>query len=862
MNPPYFSWIIESDEQNLMQKSYHTTVMDDSNTVWDSGVIESDQSTFVSYAGESLTSRTIYQWTVTITDNQGNTASATAGFETALLEEGDWSAQWAESDMPHGKYKEGFGNQPPATLFRKGFLLSQEVKSARLYATCHGVYRLTLNGQRPDDREFAPEHTVYDKFLCYQTYDVSNLLQKGENALGMYVGDGWYCGPKTIPNIENFTPIHAVLFQLEVTYADGSSERIISDSNVKTTYGLVLFSDMFGGEKYDANQEIDDWDSPSFDDDAWKPTKPAGYGHNHLHAQAGAIVRPVMELPVSKLYTSPKGETIIDFGQNLAGRVKMKLNLPKGAEIQLDHFETTDQEGNYFNNIMFEVGGVGGGCEQRIVYVSNGKPSVYEPLFTFQGFRFVKITCAIDVKDADFTAVVLSTEKEDLSTFECSNQLLNRLYENTRWSQRSNMVSVPTDCPQREKAGWTGDVTIYAKTSLLNEDTTPFLSRWLKNMTLDQGENGAVPIVAPYEKHYVGLAAELGPVLGSVGLVGSAGWGDAAVQVPWAMYEVTGNTAVLRNQYDCMKRWCDYIIPTAKRDRGANELPEEIDQCLWNTGFHFGDWLIPSLTKDGYNMEQLIGAMTATLKFTAPVFGWLSISRMAEISCILGNEQDQKYYGEIADKMKQAIAVGVIDKDGNPPTELMGAYALLLNFDLVPEQFKTSFGDRLVKMIADNDGCLDTGFLGTPFLLDALCKIGHEDEAYKLLYQEKCPSWLHEVTHGATSIWESWYSYKEDGTPLPMSLNHYAFGCVDDWMFRYIGGMDMSKPGFKHIVIHPRPDASLTYAKRSFMSEFGLVESSWEKVDGKFVLNVTIPCNTTATVIMPSGVKHEIGSGR
>ena len=860
---PYFSWIMESsDEKDVMQTAYRLTIQhQDGSVVWDTGKVESDSSNYICYAGEPLESRSLYTWSVTIWDNKGGESGNESVFETAFLSKDEWKAIWAESALPRGKSKVGFGNQPPATMFRKAFQLKEGIASARLYATCHGVYRLTLNGRRPDDREFAPEFTAYEKYLCYQTYDVTRLLHSGQNALGMYVGDGWYAGRHTIQNIKNFKPVHAVLFQLEIMYLDGSSETICSDENMKTMNGPVLSSDLFAGEKYDANKEIPFWDTPDFDDASWKPVATKPYGYNNLKAQYGEPVRPAVTLSAAKIYTSAKGEKIIDFGQNLVGRVRMSINLPAGTEIVLDHFETPDIEGNYFNNVL-ATAGVGAGCDQRVAYISNGNAVEYEPLFAFMGFRYVRVTGLTEIRAEDFTAIALSSEKENTGTFECSNPLINRLYENTRWSQRSNMLSIPTDCPQREKAGWTGDILIYATTALLNEDATAFLTRWLQNLVCEQDKSGAVPIVVPYVKPYAKMAKLMGLMKRNKGMVASAGWADAAVIVPYSMYQVTGNTVILDEQYDSMKRWCGYIINTAKTQRGSKKIPKEIDQYLWNTGFHFGEWLVPSLTTKGFSsMSELKKGIESTLVYIAPIFGWYSVFTMAKIAGVLGKEEDERYFTEIAGKMKDAIQRGIIDEKGNMPTELMGAYALPIYFDLVPEQHKKLFADKLAKMIGDNGSCLDTGFLGTPFLLDALCKTGRLDLAYSLLYQEKCPSWLYEVKHGATTIWESWYAFKEDGTPMTVSLNHYAFGCVGDWMFRYITGIDKEQVGFKHIVINPRPDSSLTYAKRVFASQYGDIICNWERKDGKFEIEVSIPCNTTATIILPDGDEKKVGSG-
>ena len=859
---PYFSWIIQSEEQDVMQSAYKIIVKSDENQeVWNTGKIESADSNFIKYAGSLLLSCRQYKWEVTVWDNKGNECISNASFETAFLNPSEWQAKWAESKLPRGKCKPGFGNQPPATMFRKDFNLRGNISSARLYATCHGVYQMTINGKLVDNREFAPEFTVYEKYLCYQTYDIHHLLSTGDNAIGMYVGDGWYAGSQTQPS-KRKNAKHAVLFQLHVIYDDGREEIVCSDNNVKTMYGPVLFSDLFSGEKYDANNEIPGWDNAGFNDAAWQSTVVKPYGYENLKAQYGEPVRPVMEVPAVELYTSPKGEKIIDFGQVLTGKVRFKINIPKKAQIILDHFETPDKDGNYFNNVLSEGEiGIGLGCDQRVVYVSNGKASIYEPYFTFLGFRYIRVAGLDEINIEDFTAIVLSSDKTNLGTFECSNPLINKLYANIRWSQRSNTLSIPTDCPQREKAGWTGDISIYATTALLNEGATPFLTRWMQNLVCEQRKNGAVPIVIPYVKTYERISRMLALMRRDFNMVASAGWGDAAVIVPYSMYQVTGNSVILQEQYESMKNWCNYVINKAKTKKGSMKLPKEIDQYLWNTGSHFGEWLVPSLTKDGYSMANIKKGIESTLVYIAPIFGWYSVSTMAEIASLLGNDDDKNYYHDIANKMKDAIAKGLIDENGNMPTELMGAYLLPIYFDLVPEIHKKHFADKLVKMIADNNGCLDTGFLGTPFLLDALCKIGRLDVAYEILYQEKCPSWLYEVKQGATSIWESWYAFKEDGNPMVMSLNHYAFGCVADWMFRYINGIDKSKAGFKHIIINPQPDDSLSFARRSFFSEYGEIICNWERRGGKFIVEVKIPCNTTATIILPTGEELTTGSG-
>ncbi len=854
---PYFSWKMESMEQNVLQTAYQVVVCKrGKGEVWNTGKVITEASSYIVYEGEPLESCTEYVWTVTVWDNKGNEAVSSAKFETAFLRKTDWKAKWIDSPLPMGKRKQGYGNQLPAAMFRKAFALKKEVKKARLYVTCHGIYELSLNGAAVDERKFAPEFTSYGNTLCYQTYDVTAKLCKGSNALGMYVGDGWYCGVHTKPDMKNYKPIHAVLFQLEIEYADGEKETVISDENVKVSEGPVRFSDLFDGERYDANRIQKGWDTPDFDDSKWMPGMVAQYGYETLDAQLGEPVRTVMEVPCAKVIVTPNGDKVLDFEQVVCGGVRMKVNVPKGMTVKLEHSEVLDKNGNFKMNIL------AGTADQTLEYISDGTARVYEPHFSFQGFRYIRVTGIEDVKAEDFTAQIYSTQKENAGTFACSNAKVNRLYENTRWSQRANMLSIPTDCPQREKAGWTGDIQVYATAALLNEDISIFLTRWLKSLALEQKENGAVPMIVPMTGLYIPAFGLFGKLFGNEdGIAASAGWSDAAVLVPWQMYQVTGNTAILRQQYDSMKKWCDYVIRAAKTKhvRGT-KLPREKEQYLWNTGYHWGEWLIPSMSKNGYGLET-VKSVFQTRKYIAPAYAYYAIRSMAEAAAAIGQVEDARYYDDMAAKIRSAFMDWITANEGKMPIELMGAYLIPLYFDLVPESYQNHFEKRFVQLIEENDYCLDTGFLATPFFFDTLCKIGRRDLAYKVFYQEKAPSFMAELNQGATTIWESWFTYNEEGEPFHVSLNHYSFGCVDDWMFRTITGINKTMPGFKHIVIAPTPDESLTWAERSFDSTYGTITSKWRKENGQFILNVAIPCNTTATVKMPDGTEHKTGSG-
>lgn len=859
---PYFSWKIESDENDTCQLSYHITVRNDNKTVWDSGVNESGKTAFISYEGEPLESSTRYFWEVEVKDNHGNTTSCESSFETALLKKTDWKGNWVESTLPVVKRKKGFGNQPAPTLFRKDFSLSGEIKKARLYVTCHGIYEASINGKRVDDRTFAPEYSSYDSYLSYQTYDVTSLLQDGQNVLGLYVADGWYFGPNTTMNKKTAKQPHAIIYQLEVELADGKKYCIYSDGSEKCSTGPVCFSDLFAGEKYDANKEIPGWDTPECNTDSWAAVKRTNESLNNLHAQIGEPVRTAAEVKAVRAYVSPKGEHIIDFGQNMAGRVRFHVNAPKGTLITLEHFETTDQNGNYFDNIL-GTSGIGEGCEQKVEYVSSGKEAVYEAKFTFHGFRYVRVSGLKTVDPADFTAIALSTDKKNVGEFSCSDSRLNRLYENTRWSQRSNMISIPTDCPQREKAGWTGDIGIYAATALQNEDVTGFLTRWLKSVSADQGKDGHIPMVVPHNQTYKSMSVLLGFAGGFKGSIGVAGWGDACVLVPKAMYELTGNKEILRQQYETMKKWADFILYTSAKYRGNRKLPKEVDKLLWNTGFHYGEWLIPSRTQNGLSdAKSMQQSMKEGKQYIPEIFSYVTLKNVSEIAGILNNAKDQKYYGQMAEKVLGAFEKGVITADGEMPVDVMGAYVIPLHYGLVPKELRDKFIKKVLKKIEENNGCLDTGFLGTPVLLDTLCEYGYSEKAYDLLFQDKCPSWLYEVDHGATTIWESWIASKEDGTPMNVSLNHYAFGCVDDWMFRHINGIVPVTPGYQKFRVQPIMDKRIDWANRSFESEYGTIVTEWERKDGKLTLKVCVPPCTRAEIVLPNGETFERGSGR
>ena len=846
---PEFSWRIEADERDILQKSYRITVQANGKTVWDSGVRESRAQSFIGYEG-ALQPQTEYVWTVRVSDNRGREASASGCFETAFLSAKEWKGEWAESpfarnEVPYFTY----GIENPVIRFFRNFCVQKEIGKARLYATCYGVYRPLLNGNRIDEREFAPEFTPYDKVLNYQCYDVANFLVKGDNRIEFFVGDGWYFCGQTAVVTKDKKQKPSVLFCLEIEYADGTRESICSDEDVRCKKSNILFSDLFMGEKVDRTQP---------EGEAY-PAVLRQYPKNILRCQPMPPVKAVEHLPAKKVFISPKGETIVDFGQVIAGRARILIDEPRGAELTFEHTEVLDREGNYFSTMV---------ARQCDTVVSDGTAFVYEPMFTFHGFRYIRVTGMTNPTADKFTAVLLSTQKENAGEFRCSDERFERLYQNIRYSQRNNMMSIPTDCPTREKAGWTGDILIYAKTAALNEDMTPFLTSWLLGLVQDQQEDGVIPIVSPLTEMYDMVARKtmadftenkradgLDEIVGENSFLqcgentatGVAGWSDAVVWVPYAMYRVTGNRHILQNTYASMKKWCDWIIRTARQKRGTH-LPEEIEQYLWDTGFQFGEWLVPGRQSEGFEICK------ESALYIASFFGYKTISMMSEVASLI-DEADAEYYRLYAEKMKKAIQDGIFGYD-LLPRHLQGAYVLAFAFDLVPDRSFEEYKSRLIGLVEKHGTCLQTGFLATPFLFDALEKIGRKDLAKAILWQTQSPSWLYEVEHGATTIWESWTAMDESENPQKISFDHYAFGVIDEWLCRKVCGIDTDTPGFEHILIRPDPDYGFTHMERTFICEAGEISVKWDREK----LEVKIPPNRTATVFW-RGQTYEIGSG-
>jgi len=861
---PRFSWELRSSRRGVRQKGYQIEVFDLSGTVWDSGIVSSDSSVHCEYGGPMLCSRRRYYWKVRVWDEREQVSawSEAAFWEMGLLEPGDWRAEWIEPEQqpvtleqPMNFYDRAKGLVPtvyenlhPCQMVRKRFSAGAGIKQARIYATAHGVYELELNGVRVGDLELAPEFTAYDRYLQYHTYDVTDMLDEGDNVIGATLADGWYAGRVGLmgDNCQYGNKL-ALLMQMEIEYGDGSVQTVVTDRSFKSSTGPLVYSDLFIGERYDARLEKRDWSLASYDDSGWQAVREVQHDRGSLVAAYGEPVRAVKQIKPAGVLITPKGETVVDLGQVIAGKVRMRVRGAAGTHIVLEHSEVLDEQGNFLHNI------IGRFKDQKDVYVLKGaEDEEYEPRFTFHGFRYVKVTgYPGPASEDDFTGIVLSSDLRATGQFNCSDDRINQLQSNIRWSQIGNMLSIPTDCPQRERAGWTGDIQVFAPTACFNMDAGAFLTRWLRNVSAEQREDGQVPIVVPYLKGYAEIAALMSTD-------SSAGWGDACIIVPWVLYNSYGDERVLKENYGMMVAWVEYIEKSASEHTPADDgLPLSADRrerqsYLWNTGFHFGDWLIPSMSVsqggDGVDMMQ---SAFATKELVSTCFYAYSTGLMARIAGLLGHAADAKRYEELNGKVRQAFAEEYMDENGRLKAHFQGIYVLALQFGMIPDDARGKALDQLVGLIEANGNRLDTGFVSVPFLLDVLCDNGRSDVAYRLLYQTECPSWLYEVEKGATTIWEAWQAIMPNGKVTNVSYNHYAFGCVGDWLYRRIAGLDKGEAGYRHIIVYPDLDCGLTHAGATYESVYGTIASEWKLAGRQVTQRVIVPANTTATIHLP-----------
>ena len=815
---PRFSWQLISDKRNIIQTAYELKVSADKGSLWKTGKVNSNQSVQVTYAGNALQSGKKYTWQVRVWDNNGKTSpwSEAAFFQTALFNVSDWKAKWIEAD-----FEEDAKNRP-AILFRNKFLISKKITAATLYITAHGMYEVQLNGKKVGDAYLTPGWTSYNKRLQYQAYDVTAMLTNGSNAIGAMVGNGWYRGYLAWEDNKNiYGTKTGLLAQLNITYSDGTTGSIISDQNWKSSTGAIKAVEIYNGEIYDARDEKNGWANAAFNDAAWKGVTLPKVALNNLIATENEPVKKHETFKAVKVITTPAGEKVLDFGQNLVGWVIVKANGRAGDKIIIKHAEVLDKAGNFYTENLRAA-------KATATYIlKGGAEETFEPHFTFYGFRFIKIeNYPGEIKPENFTAVTLYSDMKPTGTFTSSNALINQLQHNIQWGQRGNFLDVPTDCPQRdERLGWTGDAQAFSRTATFNFGVNNFFLKWMKDVAADQGADGKVPFVIPNV---------LGPGAG-----GSTGWADVATIIPWNIYLAYGDKKILENQYPSMKAWVKYMTDSSKNN-------------LWNHGFHFGDWLFYRPFDDND------GRSAVTDKYLiAQCFYANSVQLLINTAKVLNNAADEASYTALLQKVKDAFLKEYLTPNGRLISGTQTAYVLALNFDMLPENLRVQAAERLAENVKSYDNHLTTGFLGTPYLCHVLTRFGYTDVAYKLLLQQDYPSWLYPVKMGATTIWERWDGQKPDSsfqTPGMNSFNHYAYGAIGDWMYRKMVGLDTYEDGvgYKHIKIQPHVGGGFTNAAASLQTYYGTVSSGWKIDNDKLLLDVEIPANTTATVYMPA----------
>jgi alpha-L-rhamnosidase len=838
---PRLSWKLKSDTRGQKQIAYRIVVASSREKVelgqgdlWDTGKVQSSETTQIAYAGKTLSTHMPCFWNVMVWDAAGKPSAwgKPAHWSMGLLTPSDWKAEWIGFDQnPESKpvqEKEvviGKGKTYlPAPYLRKEFKISGNIARATLYVMSQGFAEMHLNGKRVGDEYFMPGWTDYQKRIYYRTYDVTSMLEPGANALGAILGDGWFRGNISKIGQNQYGNLIRLKAQLQIDYADGNSEMFATDPSWKASFGPILESDMQGGETYDARKELLGWDRPGFLlRSASAATAGQVEGRNWasvnvgsslqakpmIQAYPGVPVRRTQELPTRKISEPQPGTFVFDLGQNFSGWIRLKTKEKAGSKIVMRFGEMLNADGTVYTENLRSA-------RVTDTYICNGRgEEVWEPHFTFHGFQYVEVTgLSAQPTPEMVTGIVVHSDAPMASSFECSNPMLNQLHSNIVWGQRSNYLDVPTDCPQRdERLGWTGDTQVFIRSGCYNQDVAAFFTKWNVDLMDTQRADGAFGHQAPvFHGH------------------GSPGWADAGVICPWTIYQVYGDARMVRQHYDQMARF--------------------IEHCKTRPNKGFGDWLS-------------IGSKTPK-DLIAMAYSAYSTHLMIEIADALGEKEDAAKFRQLFEAIKGEFQKRFVQEDGRLSGDSQTAYCLAIYFDLLTATQREQAAAHLVERIMAKDDHLSVGFLGVNILLPALTEIGRSDLAYRLIQNKTYPSWGYSIEQGATTIWERWNSYtKKDGFgPVKMnSFNHYAYGSCSEWMFRSMLGIDTDGPGFKKIKMKPEFDESITWAKGHHDTIRGRISSDWKWGDGVFEWAVTIPPNTTATIYMPENAASLIESG-
>ena len=736
-------------------------------------------------------------------------------WQTVAFDDSSWSSAFASVDFGQAPWQ-GSTPQflPPARYLRHEYTVADKpIRRASLYVTALGMYQLYINGQRISTDYFSPGWTDYEKRIYYRTYDVTSSLQSGSNAIGAILGDGWFAGYVGYARERNHYGQYLRLYcQLSVEYEDDTTQTISSGPNWKASLGPIEYGDFLQGEYYDARKELTGWDNPGFDDAGWHSVT---VGSTEVSpAVQAAVTEPVVifeEITPVSVSEPVSGTYVFDMGQNFAGVVRLKVQGQAGRKIQLRHAERLNPDGTIYTENLRSAA-----ATDTYICKGNGLET-WQPYFTFHGFQYVELTGLDSTPSLDtITGLALSNDTPTTGTFQCSDDVVNKIQSNSVWTQRANFIDIPTDCPQRdERLGWTGDAQVYINTAAYHNDVQTFFKKWIIDLNDAQRGDGQFPTVAPLKVS---------------GGDGGPAWADAGVICPWTVYKMYGDKQIIENSYDAMKKFMDFMI-----NRSTSEpRPPANYHC-------FGDWV---------NIDDNTPHDVIYMAY----FGYCA-NLMAQMATDLGHTADATAYRQLFDRIKTSFKNNYVDADGKIDGDSQCAYVLAIAYDLLDEPMAKRAAHHLIRRVREEDWHLSTGFVGTKDLMLALAKIGRNDVAYRLLHNDTFPSWGFSIKHGATSIWERWNGWTpEDGfnTPVMNSFAHYAFGAVCQWIFENIGGIQTNGPGFKHILLKPQPGGKLTWAKTNFQSVRGNIMTDWKLTGQVFDCQVTIPPNTTATVYIPA----------
>lgn len=840
---PRLSWIIESGRRGARQVAYRVLVAATPEKLaggkgdfWDSGRVESHQTTHVVYAGRPLRSRDACHWRVEVWDETGKATRSRPSFWTmGLLKKSDWHAGWIAAN-PEIIQRDRDAIAPTLTdpgtpaCFRKEFKIAGAVKRATLYASARGLFDLRLNGRRVGEDIFAPEWTDYDQRIHYRTYDVTRLVSRGHNVIGAILGDGWWSGyvgwqetRGRYGSLEN-----SLRIQLEAELANGRRVLVGTDNTWTCNTGPILSSDFMMGETYDARRECEGWDTVKCEAEDWLPVREVVAPRARLVAQCSEPVRITETIaPVSVRKTGP-GVFIYDLGQNITGWVRLRVKAPAGTRIQLRHGERLSPDGTLYTENLRRA-------KATDIYIcKGGGPETWEPHFTFHGFQYVELTGLTSAPGQDaVTGCVVHSATPPAGCFECSHAGVNRLWLNGLWSQRDNFLSVPTDCPQRnERLGWTGDAQVFLRTASYNMDVAAFFTKWMRDVEDAQTGDGIFPDTAPRlreGKNFVGLG----------GLGGAAGWADAGIIVPWTIWRVYGDWRIIERHWQAMAAWLDWIERHNPDGLRTREL-----------GNNYGDWLcIPSDTT--FRTHSPMKNLLATAYWADDA------AKMARMARALGRNSDARRFQIMFEKVRTAFQKEFLREDGRLAVETQTAYLLALACNLLPDNVRARAAGQLVENIKALNWHLSTGFIGVSHLNPQLTLTGHADVAYRLLLRDDYPSWLYPVKHGATTIWERWNGWTaENGffNPQMNSFNHYSLGSVGEWLFRHVAGMELDPdvPGYQRFGLRPFIGRELSFARAGYHSMHGEILSEWQRRGDKLTWAVRIPANTIARISVPS----------